>query len=497
MWRPAPAKTDPRLKGNYRYDSSPGREFEIGGQPLKRYPTGHLNLRDSLLFVLGAPGWQITSTIVVSVGIYFYLPPEGAGLQVQVSEEIFLGVLTAYGLARLIGGAIDSLADPLVGHYSDRSRSKFGRRRIFLAFGVVPMAVTPALLFFPPGEPGTHEVFIYLTVLLCLYYVFFTVYVAPYNALLPELASTEAERVELMRLRSVVGGSIAMAYGILWLAGIKAFRELGMDASTAVQWVVVISCVVSLGFCLCPLFVVRERELHHRPSAMNLRRALGATLNNAPFLTYLLAQVVFALGIHMIGPAIPYFARVLLGRDEGFAAVLSLSMLPGILVSFMFIQRVVDRIGTKMALVLSILILGLAHLPYGLLTPSAPGDAHDAMNLAVVVGLSALKGLAIAGVMILPTVILGQLIDVDQARTGAGRSAMYYGVQGLMTKWVHAASAALMSYLLAAYGRSAAEPLGVLLIGPVAGGLCLIAAGCYACYPEKRVRADAGRLLET
>ena len=469
----------------------------MGAGRLKRYPTGHLNLRDSVLFVLGAPGWQITSTIVVSIGIYFYLPPEGAGLQVQVSEEIFLGVLTAYGLARLIGGLLDSMTDPLVGHYSDRSRSKFGRRRIFLAFGVVPMAVTPALLFFPPGEPGTHDVFIYLTVLLCLYYIFFTVYVAPYNALLPELADTEAERVELMRLRSAIGGSIAMAYGILWLAGIKVFRELGMDANTAVQAVVVISCVVSFAFCLCPLFVVREQELHHQPSAMNMPKALATTLKSGPFLTYLFAQVIFTLGIHMSGPAIPYFARVILGRDEGFAAVLSLSMLPGILIGFVFIQHVVDRIGTKMTLVLSILILGLAHVPYGLLTPSVPGDAHDFLNLAVVVGLSALKGLAIAGIMILPTVILGQLIDLDQARTGAGRAAMYYGVQGLMTKWVHAASAALMSFLLSAYGRSAAEPLGVLLIGPVAGGLCLIAAGFYACYPEKRVRAQAGKLLET
>lgn len=116
-----------------------------GGRGLTRYPTGHLNLRDSVLFMLGAPGWQITATIVVSVGIYFYLPPEGAGLAVQVSEQVFFGVLTAYGLARIFGGVIDSLADPLVSHYSDRSRSRFGRRKVFLAFGLVPMAVTPAL----------------------------------------------------------------------------------------------------------------------------------------------------------------------------------------------------------------------------------------------------------------------------------------------------------------------------------------------------------------
>ena len=67
-----------------------------------------LSFRSRLLFVLGYPGFAITSALVSSIGIYFYLPPAGAGLETQVSEEVFLGVLTAYGLARLIGGVVDS-----------------------------------------------------------------------------------------------------------------------------------------------------------------------------------------------------------------------------------------------------------------------------------------------------------------------------------------------------------------------------------------------------
>lgn len=459
-----------------------------------RYPTGHLNFRDSVLFSLGAPGWQITATIIVSIGIYFYLPPAGAGLEVQVSEEIFFGVLTAYGLARLIGGIIDSLADPVVGHYSDRSKAKIGRRKIFMILGIVPMVITPALLFFPPGDPESQGVFVYLTVLLCLYYIFFTVYTAPYNALIPEFAKTEKERVELSRLKSVIGGCIAMTYGILWLAGIKVFKELGMDATSAVQTVVVISCVISFVFCICPILIIQEHELDLTPSSLEMKTALTITLRNKPFLTYLGAQVFFFMGITMSGPAIPYFARVILGRDEGFAAILSLTMLPGILLGFYMIQKVVDKIGTRNTLVISVFFLGLAHLPYGLLTPSEPGAPHDQLNLMIVFTLSAIKGLGIAGMMILPTVLLGQLIDLDEARTGAGRSAMYYGVQGLMTKWVYAASAAVMSYLLAAYGRSAEEPLGVLLIGPVAGVSCLISAALYLLYPEKQVHAEAHKM---
>ena len=452
---------------------------------------GHLTSRQVVLFSIGTPGWQITGSVVVSIGIYFYLPPEGAGLQALVSEEIFLGVLTAYGLARIIGGVVDSLADPFVGHYSDRSASKLGRRRIFLIVGIVPMCVIPGLIFFPPGEPGSFSVFVYLTVMLALYYIFFTIYVAPYLALIPEIAKTEHQRVELSRLRAAIGGPIIMAFGVLWLAGVDLLKDQGMDATTAVQTVVVISCMASFLFSICPILAVDESVFSSVRSTMKLRESLTTTLANRPFITYLSAQIIFILGITLSGPAVPYIARVILGRDEGFAAQLSLAMLPGIIVGFLVIQWVVDRIGTKATLVGTIFLLGVPLFPYGFLEPSTPGGPGDQFNLMVIIGLSVIKGFPIAGIMILPTVILGQLIDLDEARTGANRAAMYYGVQGLLTKWVYAAGAALFSFLLSAYGRSAAEPLGVLLIGPVAGSFCVISAFLYTLYPEQQVRAAA------
>ena len=83
------------------------------------------------------------------------------------------------------------------------------------------------------------------------------------------------------------------------------------------------------------------------------------------------------------------------------------------------------------------------------------------------------------------------VIDRDERHTGANRSAMFYGAQGLFTKWAYAASATIMSFLFTRYGNSQAEPLGVLLVGPVAGVLCLVSAALYALYPEKRVVAEA------
>ncbi|MGY8791395.1 MAG: hypothetical protein ACKVKR_14125, partial [Pseudomonadales bacterium] len=52
--------------------------------------------------------------------------------------------------------------------------------------GIVPIVFIPAALFFPPGEPQSFDTFLFLTIALAMYYIFFTVYVAPYLALIPE-----------------------------------------------------------------------------------------------------------------------------------------------------------------------------------------------------------------------------------------------------------------------------------------------------------------------
>jgi GPH family glycoside/pentoside/hexuronide:cation symporter len=447
-----------------------------------------MSIRRQIAYCLGGLSWQITSTLVVSVGIYYYLPPEGAGLEVQLSEEIFLGVLTAYGLARLIGGIADSMADPFVGHFSDVSKSRFGRRRAFMIFGAVPMVATSALIFWPMGEPGSTETFAYLSIVLAAYYVFFTVYVGPYLALVPEIARTEQERIDLSRLRALVTGPLMMFFSFMWLKGIAMGRDAGMETEESVRLVVIISSAIALVCSILPILAVdEERHVAGVPSDLDWRASMKLTLKNRPLMTFLVAEVVMILGATMMGPALPYFARVLLGRDEAFAATLGLAILPSITVGFIFIDRISERLGAKTTMAISMLVLGLSMLPLGLMRPAVPGGEGDAFNLAVIIGSLFLSGIPLAAMMVIPMVLLGQLIDLDEARTGSARAAMFFGVQGLMTKWVYAASAAILSYLFAKYGRSTAEPMGIILLGPVGGTICLISAAIFSLYPEGSV----------
>jgi len=456
-----------------------------------------MSLGRKLAYCLGGPGQQITEMIVVSIGIYFYLPPESSGLEPQLSEEIFLGFLTTYGLARLIGGLFDSLADPFVGHWSDRSRSRLGRRRVFLVWGILPMVAAPALLFYPPGPAASGANFAWLSVVLVVYYVFYTVYVGPYLALVPEIAPSEGERLQLSRLAAIVGGPAIAFYGPAWLAGVAWARDAGASPVEAVRWVVLASCAFCLILCAIPIAAVDESRFGRTvPSTLPMRDALFTTLRNRAFLIYLIAQIAMILGVTMMQPALPYIAHVVLGRDEGFAAILGLAMLPGAVVSFALVNRLAARFGSKQTLVGSVVLLGATFVLLGLVRPDVPGGPNDSFNLSLVTSAISLAGLGLAGVLVVPVVILGQLIDRDALATGANRSAMYFGVQGLLTKWVYAASGAVLSFLFAAYGRSAEEPLGVVLVGPVSGALCLLSALLYALYPERAVLDGSSGLPE-
>jgi GPH family glycoside/pentoside/hexuronide:cation symporter len=443
--------------------------------------------RRRLGYALGNAGFNLVDQLVVAVAVYFYLPPPGRGLEPQVPEGVFFGVFTVFGLAMLVGRVVDALADPFVGAASDRSRSPLGRRRVFMIAGVGPMVALPALLFFPPDAPGGPWNGVWLAVLLALYFIFFTVYVAPYLALIPELAWNTAERLRLSRLIALLGFP-SMVFGMLWPLGLDLGREAGLDASTAMRLLAVATALVGLPLCLGPILAVDERRFARvTPSDLSMPRALAATLQNRPFLVYLAAQLLFILAVNLIRPVGPYLATVVLGRSEGFAALLGVGIFIGIAVGFGAMGPVVERFGPKRGMIGCVSIFGAAMALLGLLRPDVPGGPHDAANLVIGSVAIAGLGLAIAGLLVLPHVLISELVDYDERRTGAHRAAMYFGVQGLFTKWMYGVGLWVFTFLLSRFGNSPEQPLGVLLVGPVAALACLASVVIWIFYPERRI----------
>src|SRR5690625_1958503 len=85
---------------------------------------------------------MVTQTMLLWLA-YFYSPPPEAGLPTLLP-------VAWVGWAILVGRIVDGLADPLVGAWSDATRSPLGRRRPFLLWGALPLALTFAALWWRP-----------------------------------------------------------------------------------------------------------------------------------------------------------------------------------------------------------------------------------------------------------------------------------------------------------------------------------------------------------
>ena len=121
------------------------------------------------------------------------------------------------GLALNLVLVADAITDPLVGYYSDRTRSRWGRRHPFMYAAALPVAITYYFLWTPPESLTDWQLFAYLLVCAIIIRVFITFYEVPSVSLGPELTDNYVERTSLMSFRYFFGwfGGLT-TYNLVW-----------------------------------------------------------------------------------------------------------------------------------------------------------------------------------------------------------------------------------------------------------------------------------------
>jgi GPH family glycoside/pentoside/hexuronide:cation symporter len=122
--------------------------------------------------------------------VFFYSGAEGSG----VPERLPVALV---GVALGVGRFIEIFDDPIIGWWSDRTRSTWGRRIPFLLLGTPLVAFGFWLIWNPPDPGATVLNIVFFFVVIQLFFLGRTVVEAPYDALQAELVSTSPERVSL------------------------------------------------------------------------------------------------------------------------------------------------------------------------------------------------------------------------------------------------------------------------------------------------------------
>lgn len=424
---------------------------------------------ERLRYAAGMFPVNLLGLVITQWALKFYLPDDPARNLVPAAWASW--ILT-------LGRFTDGLNDPLIGYLSDRARTRWGRRKPFMAIGLPLIALFFVLLWYPPVGTESMANFVYATLVLIGFFVAFTLYVGPYLALLPEIVATTPERLSLSALQGVFGLAGLVAGGLL--PGLALNHGLTMRG---VAWLVTGLAVVLLAL---PLAGPRERATHLPATTPSLGRSLALTFQSRPFQRYVGAQVLFHLGLLTIVSALPYWVERLLGRPTGDAGYLTgVALLAG--VAFVpLILKVARRKGIKFAYRLAMAQMGVAATALALL--GLWGLRPWGLALAYLLVL--FVGVGVGGIYSLPNAIVADITAHDRLRTGLDRQGMFYCVQGLVLKLAYAGAPFIVGQML--YHFPDHKRLALSLIGPLAGLLCWTGMWIFRGYPEAEVAAAVG-----
>ena len=108
------------------------------------------------------------------------------------------------GVVVMIGKLWDAFIDPFLGMLSDRTRSKYGRRRVFLLIGIIPVIVSFALLWYSFGIKSMMAKAVYYAVMYSLFTISYSIVQVPYNALLPDMVDDYEQRASYSTFRILI-----------------------------------------------------------------------------------------------------------------------------------------------------------------------------------------------------------------------------------------------------------------------------------------------------
>lgn len=389
------------------------------------------------------------------------------------------------GTALLVGKLTwDAVNDPLIGWLSDRTRSRWGRRRPYLLFGALPLGLTTWLLYSIPSGMGGARAFLVVLFSYLLFDTMHTIVGTAYSALSPELTYDYDERTALITVRMVftVVGYILGAAATTPIAGVAkgllGSEKAGYSAMGAVFGLIALAAVL-----VTALGVQEPQRPESRPSTLPPVRSVLLTFRNRPFMQLMAAQFLSSFSFTLLTSLLPFF--VIYQMDmESQIPYLMLTMLATIGVFLFPWKTVSQRINKGPSYALGLLIAALA-VSSSFLLPYGPSVALYAIAF--------FAGLGFSGQWVFPWSMMPDVIETDQALTGERREGVYYGVWAFLTKFTNALGIAVSGWALKLSGyvpnvaQTEQARLGIrLFFGIVPSVVLLVSLPLLFWYPITR-----------
>lgn len=431
------------------------------------------------LFAVG-----LFTTMLNNYLIYFYQPTAASGLPILITQGyVFAGILTVIGLIKAVGHVIDAVSDPMVAALSDKSGHRDGRRIPFLRRYAAPFALCALLIFCSPFQSALLND-LWLAVFIWAYYIFYTLYMVPHGALLPEMVRDEGLLVDSYTYHSlffVVGSMLGYATPAI----VSLIKKTGVSPVAAWRLTFLAFTVVGTVLLLVPALAIREKDYVSsvRPTAP-LTASLKHAFSNRHFRLVTLGQLFEGTGMSFFQACIMYYITELMGIPEEQSIIVMAASIVGSLALYPIINKWSKRSGKKRPMITGCVVFAAAEFVICFV------DAFP-RGLPTAVAFALFVSFPFAVLNILPGSMMADVIRYDTVKTGVNQEGTFSAAKSFVTKLGTSIATMIVPSLVvvgAITGQSVGRK-GLLLTAVVGGVFTLISVVIYAMYNEKEIRS--------
>ncbi|MFW9945980.1 MAG: MFS transporter [Candidatus Odinarchaeota archaeon] len=322
----------------------------------------------------------------------------------------------------------NSFNDTIIGYLSDRTQSKWGRRFPWIMLSLFPIALILVFLFTPPIMWGiSNEVanFIFFLFIIIIFELFFTMYDINFTALYPEIFITVEERTK--------GNNVRQLFAIIGL--IAAFILPGVFISSYTTpkspceypiYGMIVGIIIIISGLLFLKFSPKERvefreEYKHAPNFFN---TLKFCVKSKSFMRYIPAEIANWFVYGMLPVIVPLYGEFILGFKNPLiiSLLLGATFLSTAIFMTLLWKPLVQKLGPRKSWLMSMSIWITTLVPLFFLNSTIPFLEVIAFIIFFLIGIG------LSGSLYIIDIIIADIIDEDEVKSGTRREGGYYGV---------------------------------------------------------------------
>jgi len=375
---------------------------------------------------------------------------------VIVKQLLILAFMNSFlGIPIAIAGAVttavlvfDIISDPIIGYFSDKTVSRFGRRAPWMLIGSVVLALAMIGLFAVPESFNINASLIWVIIFFLISTLGFTMVSIPYGAMAGEMTLDKKERSSMTAWR--------MAFASLGiLIGGALIPILAGDTRSGYTFATICIAPLIISSIWFSVFFTRKTPRTLVPSQQNFSYILRLVLSNRAFITLVILYGIMTLAIALITAGLPFAAMYLILDDGnsllsgvakglGTLSLMFAAFVLGSIISQAMWVRLSNLYGKVAAQIIGI-VCYIALLIF--IFFSLPN-----YNVTLIAGLFILAGMTNGSYQQIPWALYPDLMDVTREETGESIEGAFSAVWLFGQKVANAISPLVLGFILSMYG---------------------------------------------